>query len=239
MSISIFFFLDHEENEVTENENSQNATDIEEEEESDIETQQEDDNLENSRDSFVKHVCYELHPTLLQSLEAIPESVEVHTKSWSRLGNLIIQIPKCEAKQHNKKTNLDNTIYAIPSPVPKKIDSKSACKDLFIKSQIAPNITLANKSLIKQDTLFTPLQQELFSIVNNYQDLYFPERSFDNAEEIRFVYCLHAVNHVLKTRIKVLHHNSKLSKKDDVPEEFRDQGLVRTKVINYMIFYCI
>ncbi|CAG9764899.1 unnamed protein product [Ceutorhynchus assimilis] len=206
-------------------------TDEDSDQESDLETPQEEEAIDNSKDPFVKHVSYELHPTLLESLESVPETVEVQTKSWTRLGNLVFQIPKCDIKETNKKTNLDNTTYATPSQVPKKIDSKATPKELFIKSQIAPNIPSANKSLIKQDTILTPLQQELFSIINNYQDLYYPERTFDNAEEIRFVYCLHAINHVLKTRIKVLHHNAKLSKKDDVPEEFRDQGLVRPKVL--------
>lgn len=61
------------------------------------------------------------------------------------------------------------------------------------------------------------------------------QRTFDNADEIRFLYCLHAVNHVLKTRTKILHHNAKLQKMKKqahlVPDEYRDQGLVRPKVL--------
>ncbi|CAK1583697.1 unnamed protein product [Parnassius mnemosyne] len=79
--------------------------------------------------------------------------------------------------------------------------------------------------------IFTPLQKELFAIINNYQDMYYPERTFSNADEIRYTYCLHVVNHVLKTRTKILHHNAKLSKKFDMSDEYRDQGLVRPKVL--------
>ncbi|CAB0002280.1 unnamed protein product [Nesidiocoris tenuis] len=63
------------------------------------------------------------------------------------------------------------------------------------------------------------------------KDVYLPELTFDNVTQIRLSYCTHVVNHVLKSRLKIIHHNAKLSKKDEVPEEFRDQGLVRPKVL--------
>ncbi|XP_066149415.1 U3 small nucleolar RNA-associated protein 25 homolog [Euwallacea fornicatus] len=230
---------EEEPNEVTKKPGIEDAlklnADVEEKAESDVE---EEDNLENSEDPFeesedpfIKHISYELHPSLLENLES-SGGVEVHKKTWPQLGALTIQIPKCPPNEI-KKTLLETTIYATPGPIPKKLDPKSSASDLGIKSQIIPNIPQSNKSLInKEKSFLTPLQQEIFSIINNYQDLYYPERTFDNAEEIRFIYCLHALNHVLKTRTKVLHHNSKLSKKDIVvPEEFRDQGLVRPKVL--------
>ncbi|ENN77471.1 hypothetical protein D910_07347 [Dendroctonus ponderosae] len=201
----------------------------------DVESEEEaaqEDEMEESEDPFNKHVCHELHPSLLEALQESEAGLwEQHSKSWMRLGDLVVLIPKCYLKETEKRTLLDTTVYATPSPIPKRLDGSSTTQQLYIKAQIAPNLVQANKGLIGQNSLFTPLQQELFSIVNNYQDLYYPERTFDNAEQIRFVYCLHAVNHVLKTRTKVLHHNSKLAKKEDVPEEFRDQGLVRPKVL--------
>ena len=106
---------------------------------------------------------------------------------------------------------------------------------MHIKSQVQNNISKANfNNLSGTDNnvaCLTSLQIELFSIIKNYQDLYYPERNLKNSEEVRFTYCLHAINHILKTRIKILHHNQKLELKDDVPEEYRDQGLVRPKVI--------
>ena len=156
------------------------------------------------------------------------QNTNIHKLSWPRLGNLIFKIPKCEQNERIKKTHLDKTIYATPGEIPKRISADVAPDALYIKSQIASNLGSANKSLIKENMLFTPLQRELFSIINNYQDLYYPERTFENAEEIRFVYCLHVVNHLLKSRIMVLHHNTKLQNKD--PQEYRDQGSVRPKV---------
>jgi len=99
------------------------------------------------------------------------------------------------------------------------------------------NVKLAGVELKQDDSSFTALQRGLFGIINKYVDLYYPRRCFVSAEEIRFVYCLHAVNHVLKTRGRVLAHNAKLrSRTDDVLDQYRDQGLTRPKVIILLPF---
>ncbi len=106
---------------------------------------------------------------------------------------------------------------------------KSAMKaDMtFVKAQLARNVDSANRGFS-----FSPLQSELYSLVSSYRDLYYPERTFENAEEIRTVYVLHALNHVLKTRTRILNNNARLSKAAKPGEmECRDQGLVRPKVL--------
>lgn len=50
------------------------------------------------------------------------------------------------------------------------------------------------------------------------------------------MYTLHALNHIIKTRTKVLNHNLKLKLMDSksaaiIPDKYRDQGLFRTKVL--------
>lgn len=45
------------------------------------------------------------------------------------------------------------------------------------------------------------------------------------------MYCLHAVNHALKTRSRIINHNAKMANKSEVPESYRDQGFVRPKVL--------
>lgn len=160
---------------------------------------------------------------------------------------MIIQIPISSQAEENKNVKkvsvLEDTIYAQPGKIPSKIDTVNWEK-LCIKNQIQANIAPANKiNLLRRECelvdKLTPLQKEMFAIFNNYQDFYYPQRSFLNGEEIRFLYSLHAINHILKTRTKILHHNARLNKKDQVPDEFRDQGLVRPKVINYFIFFYI
>lgn len=47
-------------------------------------------------------------------------------------------------------------------------------------------------------SVFTPLQESLFPIFNEYVDLLYLTRSTKNAEQIRSLYMLHALNHTLK-----------------------------------------
>lgn len=190
-------------------------------------------------DPFTKHLHFDLGDELLVSLSNSPMSVDNFKKTWSVLGNMSIVIPKplqtVSKKVRPKVSILEDKTYANTGTVPHIINNIDF-NQLSIKSQIQGNIVSANKTnLIKRDLelseVFTPLQKELFAIMNNYQDLYYPERTFNNADEIRYTYCLHVVNHMLKTRTKILHHNAKLSKKNDnMSDEYRDQGLVRPKV---------
>lgn len=205
----------------------------------DHEMETEEDNL--SDDPFTKHLQHDLGDELLVSLTNKPPAVETTNKTWPVLGNLSVIIPKpietLSKKVKPKVSILEETTYAAMGTVP-KLMNKIDFQLLHIKSQIHGNIVSANKTnLIKRDLelteVFTPFQKELFSIFNNYQDLYYPERSFSNADEIRYTYCLHIVNHMLKTRTKILHHNAKLSKKNDLSDEYRDQGLVRPKVCKH------
>lgn len=223
--------------------NSEVENDTENDDDIDLGIQDEDeDDNENSKDPFVKHVGYELHDSLVESVQSSPISANQYTKFWPKLGKICLQIPKCD-KVSNEELNefsiSEKKIYAPPGEVPKQIDVKNIKpQDLYLKNQIWNNLSKANKNNISNsEHIFTPLQGEIFSIINNYQDLYYPERTTHNAEEIRYIYCLHAVNHILKTRLKVIHHNARLSKKDEVPEHFRDQGLVRPKVRKQLCFF--
>ncbi|XP_077286205.1 U3 small nucleolar RNA-associated protein 25 homolog [Arctopsyche grandis] len=205
----------------------------------DVDTEK-DDTLIDSNDPFTIHLRDDLHESILNSVSNNPQIIDTTNINWPCLGRMNIQIPKSsqnEMKQKSVKsvTVLEDIVYALPGKIPTKILTvnwnKTSVKNQ-IQSHIAPanKINLSRRECELSDQL-TPLQKEMFSIINNYQDFYYPERSFTNAEEIRFVYCLHALNHILKTRTKILHHNARLFKKDEVPDEFRDQGLVRPKVL--------
>lgn len=206
---------------------------------------------EINKDIFSVHLDNELSPDLLECVNTTHSSVK-HELNWPKLGRLYVQIP-CAALdkkstsdgKRKKVTLLDNDEqYACEGKLPPKLDNKNInVSEIYIKNQMHPHIVQANASnMVEQPAsnskYFTNLQAELFSIMNNYQDLYFPGRTHENGEEVRFTYCLHALNHILKTRTKILHHNAKLGKQATeskapaiLPESYRDQGLFRPKVV--------
>lgn len=209
----------------------------------DAETSREDAGL--LKDPFSLHLRNDMDDKLYQAVSVIPQVVETTTLLWPVLGNLIYQIPKPLGQEKNQLMNArkflddEDKQYTNYGKIPSLIKTIDWNK-LYVKSQIQNNLIKANPSTrddIDKDYVgLTPLQKELFSVINNYQDLYYPGRTFSNADQIRFVYCLHVINHVLKTRTKILHHNTKLAKSNrngmgEVPDEYRDQGLMRPKVL--------
>ncbi|KAG0136602.1 hypothetical protein HOY82DRAFT_576336 [Tuber indicum] len=85
------------------------------------------------------------------------------------------------------------------------------------------------KRLVAEE--LTPLQKSLGQLVFDYVDVLYGERTLGNAEELRRMYSLHALNHVLKTRDRVLKNNAHLAKATDKEIELRDQGFTRPKVL--------
>ena len=114
--------------------------------------------------------------------------------------------------------------------------SKLHVKQRLCAQIAAANIKMAKVELSGNDVL-TPYQRSLFPLINNYQDLYVCEKSASAGEELRVLYCMHALNHVLKTRSKVIANNKKIkNQNDDVPDECRDQGFTRPKVLMVVPF---
>ena len=93
-----------------------------------------------------------------------------------------------------------------------------------LKSKLERNAVEQFRQL---DTLSTSLAPYVFS----YSDLLFGARTVKNAGQLRDIYCLHALNHVLKTRDRVIKNNSRAAKEEEEDIEIRDQGFTRPKVL--------
>ena len=74
-------------------------------------------------------------------------------------------------------------------------------------------------------------EKELLGVVGQYKDFLFTNRSQQNADQIRKVYTIHALNHILKTQTKILNNNAKHEARGDGDEKLRDQGFARPKVV--------
>lgn len=230
---------------------NENASDVgsvscesEENHESCDELEQEDEELD-STDCFTKHFRDSLHPKLLESLESSPPCLTHKDDTWPILRNVVISMPsnpEAEAEKVSKKLLEDEITYTTGGNLPKIRNLKDITpKDIHIKAQIAKHLVSANCALndsTDETRFLTEFQNELFCVMNNYQDLYYSKQTLNNAESVRFVYCLHVANHILKRRTEVLRHNERLKKtgSDDVPDEFRDQGFVRPKVLVVLPF---
>jgi U3 small nucleolar RNA-associated protein 25 len=98
-------------------------------------------------------------------------------------------------------------------------------RDLRLKPRLVAN---AEKALGN----FNAVEQAIAPSLFDYQDVLFGARTVQNAGRIRDMCCLHALNHILKTRDRILKNNSKLAAASDNDDaEHRDQGFTRPKVL--------
>ncbi|NXX76153.1 DIEXF factor, partial [Urocolius indicus] len=179
----------------------------------------------DKRDSnpFKQHMDKELEEKEVEKLSTLPKTSS--QSKWPRLGQL--------------------TFYStLEKPKTFKAEKEVDVKQLYLHKPLESTWPKVNKEFLSSvnkpsDASFTPLQRELFCIMNTYRDLFYPERNaLTNGEEIRCAYCLHALNHVLKANSQVLSNNAK--RRDQKPgaanDDYRDQGLTRPKVLMIVPF---
>ncbi|XP_068729178.1 U3 small nucleolar RNA-associated protein 25 homolog isoform X2 [Montipora capricornis] len=168
-------------------------------------------------DPFVAHFEQELDEATVKLLGDV--------KTWRKKTS---QIPL-----FGSVTEISLSLESIPT-VHLTTNEKTTFSDLKIRARLAQGWEAINGVPDSQGGLFTTLQQNLFYYINSYQDLFYSSRTFQNCDEIRNVYCLHAVNHILKTRSRVTKNTARIVQSwKDKKEigELRDQGLTRPKVV--------
>ncbi|CAG2166410.1 unnamed protein product [Oppiella nova] len=167
---------------------------------------------ESPNDPFSTHFDRELDAKDIEYLKESPKKT-IKEHEWQQMKRFI--------DIHNEKYVCDS------------IALKQNIRHFSLKNILVENIA---KAVITSDPKQSPLelnsfQYELLSIISKYKDLLFTERNAQNGEHIRLIYSMHALNHIMKIRTRILHHNYKISRHVSSDEEYRDQGLTRPKVL--------
>ncbi|KAI9294877.1 DUF1253-domain-containing protein [Neoconidiobolus thromboides FSU 785] len=111
-----------------------------------------------------------------------------------------------------------------------KLNLKNGGKYLLLLLFIYNNIFL----FLIEDKELNDSQKEIFSLLNNYYDLFYPILNLNKTNEIRNAYMLHALNHIFKVRDTILKNNFKIAKaksQNKEIENIKDSGFTRAKVL--------
>ena len=163
---------------------------------------------DDEHDPFLKHFAQPENMELSQGISDVKNDRWATRMSESKLeGGYLVKVPQVSssALSHGSSTVLD-------------------INDLQLKHKLQEP---AKKASISLDGVIGSLTSSIF----NYRDVLFPQRTLRNAKNLRKLTCLHALNHVYKTRDKVIRDNARLAKEETEDLELRDQGFTRPKVL--------
>ena len=169
-----------------------------------------DATAESSEDPFVRHFSDRDEASMAQAIKDASLYKASHAKlvkpeGWSTTSEGPLD------RANNATTGGRNNVTSI--------------NDLHIKQKVKG---AALKLVPRLDGVAANVASDIFC----YKDVLFPQRTLENAELLRKLSCIHSVNHVLKTRDKVIKNNDRLAKHESSEElELRDQGFTRPKVL--------
>ncbi|EFA83988.1 Hypothetical glutamic acid-rich region containing protein [Heterostelium album PN500] len=186
------------------------------------------DNKKQSNDICFNHFNREIETeNQLEDLQTESHSFSSQSVDVESFG--IITSSGCPAPLNNQPV-AKSVMEAKQSFIPSK---KNNFSEYNIKSRLLKPWSTTKKNK-ENDLYFTPIQQSLFPIMNEYRDLLFSEENHKNHKSIYQLYTLHAVNHVLKTRDQLLKDNvitKEFEKKNEIVPDLRHQGFTKPKVL--------
>lgn len=133
-----------------------------------------EDEVEDLEDPFEAHFANPDENSLTIKLKALAE------KQWSSQNTVIPKIGKVTMSIPGEKLPVHAANPKVLGP-----------KDLKLKQKLAI-------AFLKDKVSFNPLEKTVADVVFNYQDMLFCGRTPRNAQDLRRLTCLHAVNHVFK-----------------------------------------
>lgn len=200
----------------SDNEQFQNALEEEEEEETISDTDSFDS--EDETDPFESHFN-NISEQFIDKLDNAFKSHEIKYKSLklnSDSGDqyALYSEPKI-------LTNENSSTEPIKTPI-----IKSSIHSYFLKQRLKVQNDLIDS---KKDTL-TKIQKDLVDPMFQYKDILYEYSNYGKDEDqYRDLYSIHILNHIYKTRDRILKNNQKLQ--DNPDAEFLDQGFTRPKVL--------
>ncbi|KAL2256554.1 hypothetical protein VTK26DRAFT_1492 [Humicola hyalothermophila] len=167
----------------------------------------EDDDLDSS-DPFEVHFADPKEAEVQPKLKAIQEG------KW--------RMERIAADSTRVFLNTPNTGDSEPATLPAPVLGIS---DLKLKKRL-------NEAMASKHAKFDQVEQTIAPLLFNYRDILYCNRTVAGSQGIRRMACLHALNHVFKTRDRVIKNNSRLARADGNEDlELRDQGFTRPKVL--------
>jgi U3 small nucleolar RNA-associated protein 25 len=139
-------------------------------------------------------------------------------------------------KDHKLATEFTTTSQSLKKQYSAPACEPGAEKDPF-QGRSFDSLKLKRRLLASGQKVWSSIEiaeQDIGSAVLTYKDVLFGSRTIDNAPRLRDLVVLHALNHVFKTRDRVIKNNAKLSHDDDdggIVVELRDQGFTRPKIL--------
>ncbi len=188
--------------------------DVEEEEEgpeTDVEVEDSDEENEDPTDPFESHFANPDSQIVDRRLKNIKTHTWATKKSTLRMGKAVLSVPD------------EDREATMPAPI-------SGPAHLKLKQKLQGPIGKIREK-------FDPMEAQVAGAIFGYKDLLFCERTHENGEKFRRLACLHAVNHVFKTRDRVIKNNAKLAKEEangtggGEELDLRDQGFTRPKIL--------
>lgn len=148
--------------------------------------------------------------------------------------------PRAPWKNTKSDTSTHTCISSLPptasSSKYRSIPSEHSLDSYNIKSRILEAYIKEHGPILEGTTA-----EQLFDPMMSYRDVIFPYVSHTNTDDYRKLYVMHALNHVFKTRDRILKNNQKITAQNEKLEkglikpeeekEFRDQGFTRPKIL--------
>ncbi|EXK91114.1 hypothetical protein FOQG_06619 [Fusarium oxysporum f. sp. raphani 54005] len=195
-----------DQDEDTEKDIDRSEDEAEEQVEEKLDDEDDSEDEENPTDPFDVHFAHPNDNTVSQRVKS------VQTNDWATKRALL----------HNMRATILYPGSDTGSEIPKPI---AGLEGLQLKQKL-------RETSSRKIGDFDALQRNLGPLIFNYNDVLFCDRTVQNSDSLRELACLHALNHVFKTRDRVIKNNYKLAKEgQDTDLELRDQGFTRPKVL--------